>query len=231
MAPQFTNVLLKKLREDQVEDDWENTEISIISDRRKVFCIFSGNRSDSWVLYLENGEVNMVKAVRKEFFDEKIQVPVINKRIIAKEIIKFIGNEGVDVDKTKDQLRKLLQALIDHVQHNDQSDIWENATVKVCDNESNSFTFKSGNGTNEFLVNMTNREPKIIQLNISKYTSFKRTIRKINSFISKPKNVHILTFAVFAGMCFVVHKYRPQFFNFIRSLLAGEIENNVKIDN
>ncbi|CAC5404702.1 unnamed protein product [Mytilus coruscus] len=226
LAPQFTNVLLKEIRANKVENDWENTEISIISDRRKVFCIFSGKRSDSWVLYLENGEVNMVKAVRKEFFDEKIQVPVINKRTIAKAIIKFIGNEGVDVDKTKDQLRKLLQALIDYVQHNDQSDIWENATVNVYDNESNSFTFKSGNGTNEFLVNMTNTEPKIIQLNISKYTSFKRNIRRINSFISKPKNAHILTFAVFAGMCFVIHKYLPQFCNFIRSLLAGEMDNN-----
>ncbi|CAC5391536.1 unnamed protein product [Mytilus coruscus] len=144
--------LISNAFNDQCEEtDWKNTRICLV-DGERSFHIVSGSGIHNWVLYTEDGIVDIVKSVRKQYIDEFVSVEVINKRVLGTLIIQYIGNEGAEVDARKHSLRKLFQATIDYIQTHSVPDIWENSTVTVYDSEDNTFKIKSDNRKNKFMV-------------------------------------------------------------------------------
>lgn len=158
IGEKFVDAILEALKDKSKYS--ENTKVTMIHDDKKIH-IKAGKCTDHWILYTVDGEVDVVNSVRKEYLDETINVPVINKRVLGKAIIKYIGNEGSEVDERKQELRRSLQAAIDYIQTHEVEGIWENATMTVYDSACNKFEFISGKGKNTFLVNYVRNEPKI----------------------------------------------------------------------
>lgn len=176
--------LISNAFNDQCEEtDWKNTRICLV-DGKKSFHIVSGSGIHNWVLYTEDGIVDIVKSVRKQYLDECLSVEVINKRVIGRLIIKYIGNEGTEVDARKYILRKLFQATIDYIQNHSVPGIWENSIVTVYDSEDNTFKIKSGNGKNKFMVTEKRSEPIIKYTVNNKLKELKDTNQGVVSRIS-----------------------------------------------
>lgn len=115
-----------------------------------------------------------------KFEDYKIECTEINKRSIGKAIIQFCGNEGMENDRNKEILRKLLQAIISHVEK-ERSDTWQNAEIRIYDENFEIYSIKAGLGKNMFMVSLDeNDEPKVIKTKpsrvISKATEHQRCI-------------------------------------------------------
>ncbi|CAC5404454.1 unnamed protein product [Mytilus coruscus] len=94
----------------------------------------------------------------KQNADKVVSEKVINKRVLGRLIIQYVGNEGAEIDARRDRLRKLFQATIDYIQNHDVPGIWKNARVTVYDSEDNTVKVESGNGKNKFMV--TEKEKK-----------------------------------------------------------------------
>lgn len=151
ITKQYMELIANAIYDKDVESDWNNTRVCLV-DGKKSFNIVCGTGIHNWILYTEDGIVDIVKSVRKQYFDEFITAPVINKRVFGRLLIKYVGNEGADVDTRKASLRQLFQATIDYIQTHDVPGVWENATITVYDSEDNTFKIKSGNGKNTFIV-------------------------------------------------------------------------------
>ncbi|XP_060575379.1 uncharacterized protein LOC132732871 [Ruditapes philippinarum] len=97
----------------------------------------------------------------------------INKRSIGKAIIKFCGNEGTENDRNTEVLRRLLQAIISHVEE-EHSDTWKNAEIRIYDENFDIYSIKAGQGKKMFMVSLDeNDEPKVIKTKPSKVSSKK----------------------------------------------------------
>ncbi|CAG2185369.1 unnamed protein product [Mytilus edulis] len=131
-AKQFFDLISNAISMQNEEMDWANIKITLTDDE-------------------ENADA--IKSVRKKYLDEVISASVINKRVLGKAVIKYVGNEGVDYDQRKEGLRKLLQATMDYVQTHDVPGVWENAAVTIYDSQDNILKFLSGNEKNKFMVN------------------------------------------------------------------------------
>lgn len=146
---------------DKSEDiDWDNTRICMV-DGNMSFHVISGTPKNTLIVYTEDDIAEIVKSDWKKHLDESVSVKVINKRVLGRLIIKYIGNEGADVDDRKAGLRKLFQATIDYIQTHMVTHIWENATVTVYDLTDNAFKISSGNGINHFLVTENKGKPTV----------------------------------------------------------------------
>lgn len=83
---------------------------------------------------------------------------MINKISLGKIIIICVGHEGV---KEKPELRRLLQACIDYLQH-ETKDVWESALITIYDdNNANSYKIASGTRRYKFICRMKDEEPII----------------------------------------------------------------------
>ncbi|XP_062597222.1 uncharacterized protein LOC134258699 [Saccostrea cucullata] len=89
--------------------------------------------------------------------DEVLEVEEINKRNLGKMIIRHVGHEGVD---EKPDLRRLLQACIDHLQTESES-FWRNASITIYDEDDNMYKIASGTKKHQFICRMKNGEPFI----------------------------------------------------------------------
>lgn len=159
-AKQFFDLISNAISMQNEEMDWANIKITL-TDGSKSFQIVTGNGIDTWVLFTDEENADAIKSVRKKYLDEVISASVINKRVLGKAVIKYVGNEGVDYDQRKEGLRKLLQATMDYVQTHDVPGVWENAAVTIYDSQDNIFKFLSGNEKNKFMVNERKGEPNI----------------------------------------------------------------------
>lgn len=161
IAQQFIELLSNTILDQSEGTDWTNTRICLIDGKKSVHVV-SGTGIHDWVLYTEDGIVDIVKSVRKKYLNEFEHVKVVTKRVLGRLLIKYVGNEGADVDARKVGLRKLFQATIDYIQTHSIPSIWENATITVYDSEDNTFKIESGNGKNKFMVTEKKGEPRIV---------------------------------------------------------------------
>lgn len=86
-----------------------------------------------------------------------LTVEEINKRNIAKMIIRNVGHEGTP---DKHGLRRLLQACIDFLQTK-EGDLWKNASITIYDEDDNMYKIQSGNMKHQFICQMTDGEPSV----------------------------------------------------------------------
>jgi hypothetical protein len=87
----------------------------------------------------------------------------INKRSLGKAIIQFCGNEGTENDANKATLRRLLQAVISHVE-NEKSHIWQDAEVTIYDDLLDVYKIRSGDGKHAFLATLDEYDsPKVLK--------------------------------------------------------------------
>lgn len=177
IAQQYIELISKAIQEQMEETDWNNTRMCLV-DGKKSFHVISGTGIHQWVLYTEDGIVDIVKSIQKQYLDEVVHTKVITKRVIGKLIVKYVGNEGSDVDARKKGLRKLFQATVDYIQTHAVPDIWENATVTVYDAEDNTFKIESGNGKHKFIVTEKNGEPTIKYAVNNKLKELKETVNQ-----------------------------------------------------
>lgn len=95
----------------------------------------------------------------------------INKRSIGRAIIKFCGNEGTVNDNNKAALRRLLQAVISHLEE-EKIHTWKNADVKIYDDEFDVYSIRAGNGRVVFLASLDGMgNPKVVKTSRSKVES------------------------------------------------------------
>lgn len=95
------------------------------------------------------------------------KVEEINKRSLAKLIIKYCGNEGNMTEERNTSLRKLLQEIIRFLD-TENNWRWKNAEINVYDNEYNSFTIISGNGDNKYIVQFKGQTENVEIINIKR---------------------------------------------------------------
>lgn len=93
------------------------------------------------------------------FKDKVMDVEEINKRNLAKMIVRCIGNEGND---KKPGLRRLLQACIDFLQ-TEAEGFWKNASITIYDEDDNMYMIASGTRKHQFICRMKNGEPFIME--------------------------------------------------------------------
>ncbi|KAL5011043.1 hypothetical protein ScPMuIL_013348 [Solemya velum] len=89
--------------------------------------------------------------------DKEIQVSVINRREIAKIILKECGNEGVEDDKEHANTRRLLQHALDYLPKEKDS-VWKNAEISIFDIGGNIFSIRSGDCRNKFMVHNNGKD-------------------------------------------------------------------------
>ena len=70
-------------------------------------------------------------------------------------IVQYVGNEGCP---DKANLRNLLQNCIVYLE-NEPKKVWKNATIRIYDDECNSYEMVSGNGKHKFICQMKNGKP------------------------------------------------------------------------
>ncbi|XP_062581852.1 uncharacterized protein LOC134243616 [Saccostrea cucullata] len=92
-----------------------------------------------------------------DYQKEVYKVEKINKRCFGKMIIRCVGHEGT---KGKEGLRRLFQACIDFLQK-ENTNVWENASFTIYDDDSNMYKIASGNMRYQFICRMKNGEPFI----------------------------------------------------------------------
>ncbi|CAC5404455.1 unnamed protein product [Mytilus coruscus] len=161
VAQQCFELISNAIKDQGDETDWDNTRICLV-DGKKSFHVVSGTAIHNWIVYTEDGTIDIVKSFWKQYLDEFVSVEVITKRVLGRLIIKYIGNEGSDIDARKTGLRTLFQTTIDYIQTHDIANIWENATVTVYDSDDNVFKISSGNGKNHFMVIEYKGKPTVI---------------------------------------------------------------------
>uniref|UniRef100_K1RCB9 Uncharacterized protein n=1 Tax=Magallana gigas TaxID=29159 RepID=K1RCB9_MAGGI len=92
-----------------------------------------------------------------DYQEDVLTVEEINKRNIAKMIIRNVGHEGTP---DKHGLRRLLQACIDFLQTK-EGDLWKNASITIYDEDDNMYKIQSGNMKHQFICQMTDGEPSV----------------------------------------------------------------------
>ncbi|XP_060572858.1 uncharacterized protein LOC132730828 [Ruditapes philippinarum] len=98
-----------------------------------------------------------------KFQDHKIECEEINGRSIGKAIIKYCGHEGTENDRNTRYLRRLLQAVISHIEK-EHPDTWKNAEIRIYDYNFEIYSIKAGHGKHMFMVSLDeNDEPKVIK--------------------------------------------------------------------
>lgn len=90
-----------------------------------------------------------------------MDVREINKRNLAKMILRYAGNEGND---EKPGLRRLLQACSDFLQ-TEADGFWKNASITIYDEDDDMYKIASGTRTHQFICRMKNGEPFIKEKN------------------------------------------------------------------
>lgn len=148
----FSDNITKMITEIHCEKDWKNAKVSMVF-KDKRFHVACGNQDLKFLIHCQNGNLESTQVLQINHLNEVIEVKEINKRTIGRAIIKYIGNEGTNIDTKKEGLRKLLQATIDYIQLHPSESVWTNAKVTVYDLEDNQFVFISGNGKHRFIVN------------------------------------------------------------------------------
>lgn len=74
-------------------------------------------------------------------------------------------------NKNDELLRRLLQAVISHVEE-EHSDTWRNAEIRIYDENFQIYSIKAGQGKNMFMVSLDeNDEPKVIKTKPSRVYS------------------------------------------------------------
>ncbi|XP_070580500.1 uncharacterized protein [Ptychodera flava] len=82
----------------------------------------------------------------------------INKRSVAKFMVKYCGNEGVE-DEEDNRLRKLLQGAITHLEKTEEkNEIWNNAEITIYDKYADCYILKAGQGEFKYLVHLDGRD-------------------------------------------------------------------------
>jgi hypothetical protein len=103
--------------------------------------------------------------------DHKIECAEINKRSIGKAIIQYCGHEGTENDRNTQYLRRLLQAVISHIEK-EHPDTWKNAEIRIYDENFQIYSIKAGHGKHMFMVSLDeNDEPKVIKTKSSRVHS------------------------------------------------------------
>ncbi|XP_045178490.2 uncharacterized protein LOC123538449 [Mercenaria mercenaria] len=114
------------------------------------------------------GESNAVEFEQQEI---TFKCDEINKRSIGRAIIKFCGNEGTQNDSNKATLRRLMQAVISHLEQ-EKPDIWKNAEVKIYDDNFDVYSIRSGNGHALFLATFDGLgNPQVVKTSRSRIES------------------------------------------------------------